>query len=286
MTNISETLDANFSGLKKSVDDLPRFFAEEFQVQELERARGVKWMRIPQLLQGVPSGGVLNVGENTGTGTLVGPRSGYAWFLTRLVVDGLFAGSAAASLTSLESSGTATDPAAGGVIAQITAVPAGTYAVQWTVSLQGTVTSGDANNMNLNNGAAAVVTAVFPGTAGNYSQPPVTITVAAGATVSVKAIAAASGASAVYGATLTLTPVAVAADSVSLYRTSNVITQPPLWTFSGAQGQQQLTSGKARLTLLYGDSLTLYGTGLTATGTIRLSGELIEMPQERMGLYV
>jgi len=61
MTNISETLDANFSGLKKSVDDLPRFFAEEFQVQELERARGVKWMRIPQLLQGVPSGGVLNV---------------------------------------------------------------------------------------------------------------------------------------------------------------------------------------------------------------------------------
>lgn len=57
---------------------------------ELSRLYGVKWMRLPEVLSGVASGSVLTLGETSGE--MVGPDSGYAWAIRRLVVNGLTAG--------------------------------------------------------------------------------------------------------------------------------------------------------------------------------------------------
>lgn len=63
---------------------------QERDAAELARIRGVKWMRVPEVLYGKAAGGVLKIGEETGI--TLGPRAGYLWSFTRLVVDGLTAG--------------------------------------------------------------------------------------------------------------------------------------------------------------------------------------------------
>lgn len=63
---------------------------KEWDAFELARIRGVKWMRLPELLSGKAAGGVLSIGETTGI--TIGPKSGYLWSLRRLVVDGLTSG--------------------------------------------------------------------------------------------------------------------------------------------------------------------------------------------------
>lgn len=55
---------------------------------ERARVRGIRYRRLP-LLQGAAAGGVLTLGQNAPT---IGPDSGFAWSLRRLVVTGLTAG--------------------------------------------------------------------------------------------------------------------------------------------------------------------------------------------------
>jgi hypothetical protein len=103
--------------------------------------------------------------------------------------------------------GSATDPGAGGTICSIgTLTPETIYAVQWSVTLSGTVTSADANNMQLTGlGFNAAPEAYYPGVVGTYPQIPLTAQ-SSGVTAAVKAIAAASGSTAVYSAQVILTP--------------------------------------------------------------------------------
>ena len=63
--------------------------AFEESLRQREQVRGIKWMRLPPVLQGKPSGGALAIGNPYGQ--TVGPRLGYAWSLRRLIVDGLTA---------------------------------------------------------------------------------------------------------------------------------------------------------------------------------------------------
>jgi len=61
--------------------------------RERELARGYKWMRLPENLQGKPSGSAIQLGVVKGQ--ILGPEQGYAWNIRRLVVTGLTASSSA-----------------------------------------------------------------------------------------------------------------------------------------------------------------------------------------------
>lgn len=102
-------------------------------------------------------------------------------------------------------SGSVVAPGAGATIATTPALAAGTYDVTWTVELQGAAAATDANNFELVNGAGVVLVSVNPGAAGVYQQPAVRIVVAAGATVSVKAVGAGT-AGVTYTVDLAVTP--------------------------------------------------------------------------------
>src|SRR5215469_4075105 len=99
------------------------------------------------------------------------------------------------------------NPGAGATILNITGLSQlTTYNVQWNVTLSGTVTSGDSNNMQLSGlGLNNAPTAFYPGVVGTYPQPTIQVTPFL-TTATVKSIAAASGAAAGYSAQTIFTP--------------------------------------------------------------------------------
>jgi hypothetical protein len=102
--------------------------------------------------------------------------------------------------------GTLANPGAGANIAQRGVTVGAVYLVQWTVTLIGTVTSADANNMQLSfTGLGTTPFAYYPGAVGTYPQLPLTIQPAT-ATLKIQSIAAGSGASATYGGQIIATP--------------------------------------------------------------------------------
>jgi hypothetical protein len=102
--------------------------------------------------------------------------------------------------------GSVTDPGAGVAICQTGSLAAGLYQVTATVYLSGTVTDADGDNMGVFCGATPLELIAYPGT----TYVPVTFTtyqdIPAGAVANVKAHVAASGAAAIYHASLVLTP--------------------------------------------------------------------------------
>jgi len=88
-------------------------------------------------------------------------------------------------------SGSSTSPAAGHVIVAGPWVPPGTYTVNWTVTLSGTLSAADVNNFQLKIGTTVVATSVNLGAAGAYPQAPVIIT-SPGAALSVSNIGTAT----------------------------------------------------------------------------------------------
>lgn len=120
--------------------------------------------------------------------------------------------------TTVTASGVVTNPGAAGLIASISAAsllavaPAGSvWNINWIASLQGTVAAGDANNMEVVMPLGTVrEVGIFPGVVGNYPQGQIQLTPAAGQNITVTAVAAASGVSAIYAATITATLVSVA----------------------------------------------------------------------------
>lgn len=61
-----------------------------------------------------------------------------------------------------------------------TQVPAGTYLVQWTVTLAGTVSASDVNNFALYANGSFVTSSVNPGAVGSYPQTPQLVTLNGG----------------------------------------------------------------------------------------------------------
>lgn len=176
-----------------------------------DKLRAVHGVLIPAVQFPVNAGLVANQPVNV----LLGPEDGQVWDVRRVSVAGLAA--AAPAGQSSANSGSVTSPGAAATITSL-ALPAGTYSVQWTVVLSGTLGAGDTNNLQLTNGAAQVAPSLNAGAAGTYVQQTATVVVpAGGATVAVKSIAAAT-AGGVYAAQLTASPQASAGDAVKLYR--------------------------------------------------------------------
>jgi len=64
--------------------------AAVMDARELVQARGVKWLRLPEMY-GTPANSALTMDESHGV-AVVGPESGYAWSLRRIIVDGMTTG--------------------------------------------------------------------------------------------------------------------------------------------------------------------------------------------------
>lgn len=141
------------------------------------------------------------------------PPSGRSWNVRTIGLYGPDAHTPISGQPTLRGTGVVTNPAANGTIASINAAtlqgvaPQGTiFAVNWTVSLQGTVTAADANNMALESPANTIKElGIFPGVVGDYPQQGINIT-PGNFGIFVQAVGAASGVSAVYAAQLTATP--------------------------------------------------------------------------------
>lgn len=235
-----------------------------------------------------PAAGVLALDATRATSAgETSPQDGYAWFLTHLVVAGLAGAPANASASAM---GTATNPGAGATIvslggAALTAIApnGGTFNVSWAASLQGTIAAGDANNMRLTSPLGVTQElGLFPGVAGNYPQVPDQVTVAAGSGINVQAIAAASGASAVYGAQIVATLASQAGDSAQLYKVGPQLNNY-LHTFTAANPDWALSSSS--VFLLPDDYLVLAGTGVAASQVV-LSGQAVQVALPLLADYL
>jgi len=107
-----------------------------------------------------------------------------------------------------------TGPTAGTVIGSASQsseqdIGAGTYTVDWTVTLTGTMTAAETNNFGLYFGTLLLAISANPNAVGSYHQPAtVTFTATAAGKLTVKAIANAGG-SAVYSCSVNTFPVPV-----------------------------------------------------------------------------
>lgn len=104
----------------------------------------------------------------------------------------------------------ATDPGSFDGFAFTNSVPAGTYEVTATVYLSGTVTSADANNMQITGTGFDTVRIAYPGVIDVPVTITATVTTTAAGGIGVQSINAASGSGAVYNASIVVTPVSTA----------------------------------------------------------------------------
>jgi hypothetical protein len=87
--------------------------------------------------------------------------------------------------------GTVTSPTAGQNICSVSGLPNGSYQLEWTVELSGTLTAGtDNDNFKVAANGADVAQSSNLAVAGTYPQEPVDFTQETGANVSIQAIAA------------------------------------------------------------------------------------------------
>lgn len=75
-----------------SKGELDHSLGSYFAVREASRLRGIKHMRLPELLYGTASSNKLTLSVPNGQ-LPVGPKLGYLWSISRLVVNGLTTGS-------------------------------------------------------------------------------------------------------------------------------------------------------------------------------------------------
>lgn len=125
--------------------------------------------------------------------------------------------------------GSVTGPAAGGVIAQLPALPPGLYDVAWQAYQSGTLAAAEVDNMQLANfGVGSLGRGLFPGVANQGPIPQLTqrVQTTAGEVVCVEAVALATG-TAVYHAQIMATPAGGLGGAVP------APTVQPYWTLTG-----------------------------------------------------
>lgn len=99
-----------------------------------------------------------------------------------------------------------TNPGAFATIATTNSLPAGTYSVTATVYVSGTVTAADANNMEFFGTGIATTKIAYPGVANTPVTLTANITTTGAGAIGVQSIGAASGVSAIYNASIVVTP--------------------------------------------------------------------------------
>lgn len=167
---------------------------------------------------------------------------------------------------SVPGSGSVTSPVAFNVIASATVAVSGTYTLNWTVSLSGTVGAGDANNFNLIQVPAVLAHSVNAGAAGSYVQSPVTIFATAGTVIQVQSIGAGT-VGATYSATFSLVPVVTLSVGPQGLGT---IWYPVQATLSTTTGPLDTSTALVYLGA-QGIPITLVGTVYTGNGTVALA---------------
>jgi hypothetical protein len=65
--------------------------AAELDARERFQARAFKWMRLP-IYTGTPSGSAVTIDPKANGGVILGPESGYAWSIMRIIIDGMTSG--------------------------------------------------------------------------------------------------------------------------------------------------------------------------------------------------
>jgi len=99
--------------------------------------------------------------------------------------------------------GTQASPPAFTEITDVNVATAGTYIVNWSVTLSGTTSSADADNFLLSQNATILASSVNPGTPGTYPQAPVVITAAPGDNINIFTSGNNATSGATYSATIT-----------------------------------------------------------------------------------
>jgi hypothetical protein len=218
------------------------------------------------------------------------PKDGYAWFATRLSVDGLVPGTGLAQYQS----NSVTSPGAAATIVQITAanLAPGNYLVYVTLSLAGTLAAGDGSNMQISGpGTGGSKPFQFPPQAGEYTFGPIYLSVPAGNGTALKISSIAAGTvGVIYGASLDLVP--QPADQVQLYRgpAIAVAAQPQnrihTFTAGGSAGPgPDWTPGGRGLMMRHQDAVILSGSGLSAASLV-LSGDVIQLEERYVPRYL
>lgn len=106
--------------------------------------------------------------------------------------------------------GTATNPQLGDSVAATGTLPSGRYTVTVTTRPSGTIAAGDLDNVQLQAGATVIGTLLQASTADvGTTSAPIDVEFTTAGTISVTAVANASGSSAVYGAQIVATPQAL-----------------------------------------------------------------------------
>ncbi len=95
-------------------------------------------------------------------------------------------------------SGSAAAPAPFTTLAEVTVPVSGTYTVNWSVTLGGTLSAGDADNFHLDVNNGFVAASANPAAPGTYTQDPVTLALNAGDVIDIFNVAAGTAGS-VYG---------------------------------------------------------------------------------------
>ena len=257
---------------------------ERAAADEQEIQRAIQPVVLPAVRLAVTAG-VLGTDPAMG---LLGPEDGQAWDVRRLTVAGL----TVAGGTPQFAEGTVTSPGSAVTIASIpiaSLIP-GTYTINWSVELAGTLAAVDSNNFRLQGaGLPGGIISDNPAVAGVYPQPPFEWTFSTPflTPLTIKSIAAGT-VGAIYSASMSLTP--VASDEVSLYReiggAGGGNPENLLWTFTppGTSPGPTWNPGGG-LIMRSPESLLLAGTSLAAAAVV-ISGEAVAVETPWLSRYL
>lgn len=120
-----------------------------------------------------------------------------------------------------DNEGSVTSPTALQTIVTLTGLAAGTYTVNWTVGLAGTLAAADANNFELLDSAGGVTPSINLAVAGEYQQVASEVSIGANGSISIEAIALAT-VGAIYSAQLSIEP-SIVDDAVAEIRDGNQV---------------------------------------------------------------
>lgn len=121
-----------------------------------------------------------------------------------------------------QAEGAVISPGAGVAIVNLAGLKAGVYDITWSVALQGAAAAADADNFKLIANNVTVENSVNAGAAGSYPQTGARVTIVAGNSVSINAIAAGT-VGVTYLAQIEITPTPVAASVVEIQDSGNIL---------------------------------------------------------------
>lgn len=200
---------------------------------------------------------------------LPGPNQGRQWQIRRVQLDS--PASLSGSLP-IAGSGSATDPAGGGLIAQTTVnAPAGVYTVTVTVGY-GATAGTVAGNFTLNAEGAAYIRGLGPALLANGSATYTFYNVSSDGAHRFSITAGSADASGVYTASILATPAGLG--GVLMYSDESLSQASLLWEFSSSPVSE--TFGRDEMTLVHPEVLVIdtVASGTALAGSV----QVIDMP--------